>query len=185
MPGRPIYGRKKARDKRAAPRYALNVPVDIACGGSERKGQVHDISALGIRVEKAGLQPSEGTVVSLKLSLYANSIPLSFEARVVRHTGTGGFCVEFVNLDARVERVLRSVLPKIAAPITDDAAAVTSGKFELDIGSDLHEQIAEIARGRGVETIDWVVNEIEKSAKEAAKREGPKAPVQIRTSRDE
>ena len=167
MPGKPIHGAKR-RERREAPRYALKVPVDITCAGGVRKGRVQDISALGLRVEEGQIQPAEGTVVGLNLSLYPNSVPLALEARVVRHTETGGFCVKFVNLDARVERVLRTVLPKIAgAPLKDETAAVASGKFQLDIGSDLHQQIAELAKEQGVETIDWVVGEIEKSATRA------------------
>jgi hypothetical protein len=174
---------KIARDKRAAPRYAMDVPVECACAGTVRKGRLQDISALGARLEKVGIQPAEGTVLALKLALYENSVPLKLEGRVVRHTDTGGFCVQFVNLDVRVERILRTLLPRLAGtPITEDGKAVASGKLEVDIGGGLHEQIAELAREQGVETIDWVVEKIEKSATDALKERSDGKNVRTRRS---
>jgi hypothetical protein len=175
---------KSARDQRAAPRYALDVPVDFACAGTVHKGRVQDISALGARLEKVGIQPAEGTVIGLKLALYEKSVPMKLEGRVVRHTDTGGFCVQFVSLDIRVERILRTLLPKLAgAPITEDGKAVASGKLQVDIGGGLHEQIAELAREQGVETIDWVVDQIEKSASDAIKERSNASSKTVRTKR--
>src|SRR5262245_58213274 len=105
---------KSARDKRSAPRYALNVAVECSWAGAVRKGRIQDISSLGARIEQVGVQPAEGTVITLKLALYQNSVPMSLEGRVVRHTDSGGFGVQFVNLDARIERILRTMLPKLA-----------------------------------------------------------------------
>ncbi len=176
--------RKSARDKRAAPRDALDVPVECACAGTVRKGRLQDISALGARLEKVGIQPAEGTVVGLKLALYENSVPMKLEGRVVRHTDTGGFCVQFVSLDVRVERILRTLLPRLAGtPITEDGKAVASGKLQVDIGGGLHEQIAELAREEGVETIDWVVDQIEKSASDAIKERNDAANRTVRKKR--
>jgi predicted HicB family RNase H-like nuclease len=174
---------KSGRDKRAAPRYALDVPVECTCVGRVHKGRVQDISALGARLEKVGIQPAEGTVLGLKIALFENAVPMKLEGKVVRHTDSGGFSVQFVSLDARVERILRTLLPKLAgAPITEDGKAVASGKFQVDIGGDLHEQIAELAREQGQETIDWVVDQIEKSASDAIKERND-AKNRVRTKR--
>ena len=176
--------RKSVRDQRAAPRYALDVPVECSCAGTTRKGRVEDISALGARLEKVGIQPAEGTVLGLKLALYENSVPIRLEGKVVRHTDSGGFCVQFVNLDVRVERILRTLLPKLAgAPITEDGKAVASGKLQVDIGGGLHEQIAELAAEQGLETIDWVVEKIEKSATDALKERNDARGKNVRTKR--
>src|SRR5262245_44522608 len=175
--------KKGGSDKRSAPRYALDVPAECFCAGTVRKGRVQDISALGARLEKVGMQPAEGTVIGLKLALYESSTPLKFEGKVIRHTDTGGFCVQFVSLDPRVERILRTLLPKLAGtPITEDGKPVASGKFQVDIGGNLHQQIAELAAEQGLETIDWVVNKIEKSATDAIKERND-AKNKVRTKR--
>jgi hypothetical protein len=175
---------KSSRDQRAAARYALDVPVECTCAGTVRKGRVQDISALGARLENVGIQPAEGTVVGLKLALIENSVPMKLDAKVVRHTDTGGFSVQFVNLDVRVERILRMLLPKLAgAPITEDGKAVASGKLQVDIGGQLHEQIAELARDQGLEAIDWVVDQIEKSANVAIKQRNDAKNRPTRTKR--
>ena len=175
---------KNERDKRAAPRYALDVAVECTCAGTVRKGRLQDISALGARLEKVGIQPAEGTVLGLKLALIENSVPMKLDGKVVRHTDSGGFSVQFVNLDVRVERILRTLLPKLAgAPITEDGKAVASGKLQVDIGGQLHEQIAELARDQGLETIDWVVDQIEKSATDALKERSNPKNRNVRTKR--
>jgi hypothetical protein len=143
--------------------------VEINWKGQEGRGEVQDISAVGARIERADLVPSEGSRILLKVRLYENAVPLGLESQVVRLTESGGFCVAFTNADPRIERVLRTVLPKIAAhrlPDTDEDSE-WSGQIQLQIGSELHEEIAALASAQGMEAADWVRSLIEKSASDA------------------
>ena len=91
---------------RAATRYP--VAIAVAFGGRHElslEGMISDLSTSGARVEGGGAPPEPGTMVQLELSLPEDPA-LRILSRVVRETESGGFAVEFVELDLHARKIL-------------------------------------------------------------------------------
>lgn len=75
------------------------------------RGWLTDVSLCGGRIEEVEKRPLVGDRLRLVFGPEASEdswVP----AEVVRHTVTGGFAVKFYDVDIRVMRVLRALLPQ-------------------------------------------------------------------------
>ena len=151
-----------AKDKRVAPRFQLEIPVKMFRKGQDGQGFVQDISASGARIERATIKPTEGSRLRIEMSLFKESARMPLYGEVVRHTDSGGFCVRFVNMDPRMQRVLRVLLPKVADERVDgdNEFSTFSGNLEVHLGRELHARVAECARGFGVSVDEWLRSKI-------------------------
>ncbi len=155
--------------RRIAPRYRLNVPVRISANHRKGEGRVEDMSASGVRVENSNIRPPDGLKVVLKFAFFPNSPPISISAEVVRTTESGGFAARFFDLDWRMQRVLRAILPTVGGKVEDsyDDTASFSGKMVADLGPELHRDCVLAARSKEMSLKDWIRKEMKQASKKA------------------
>ncbi len=123
-------------------------------------GAVQDISSTGARIENAAVLPAEGTRLRLGFSFYAYALPVPIHGRVVRHTETGGFAVEFEEVDFRTQILLRALLPKFSA----DAEGTARPHLDVDVSPALLEACLKQAEERGISVADWAIEQLERAA---------------------
>lgn len=86
------------------------------------RGWLTDVSLCGARIEEVEKRPLVGDRLRLVFGSDASEDSPWVPAEVVRHTVTGGFAVRFYDVDMRVMRVLRELLPQqsVLSPGPDD-----------------------------------------------------------------
>jgi hypothetical protein len=141
-------------------RFKLHVQVGILSEDGQNLGSVQDISSTGARIENAAVLPAEGTRLRLGFSFYAYALPVPIHGKVVRHTETGGFAVEFQEVDFRTQILLRALLPKFNDE-TNDAARP---HLDVDVSPLLLEACVKHAEARGVSVTEWVIEQLEQAA---------------------
>jgi hypothetical protein len=104
------------RERRAEPRFEVELWVRWQLGTYSGTAVVRDMSASGARVEEVGFGPQRGDVVVLTLRFYESALPVRIEGTVMRHTEAGGFAVQFHPLPPRVRAQIASILPRIGKP---------------------------------------------------------------------
>ncbi len=156
----------EALTRRIAPRYRLQVPVRISADHRKGEGTTEDMSASGVRVENSNIKPADGLKVELKFAFFPNSPPISISAEVVRTTESGGFAARFYDLDWRMQRVLRAILPTVGGRVEDsyDDTASFSGKLVADLGPELHRDCVLAARSQGVSLKEWIRGEMKQAS---------------------
>ena len=88
--------RRVGSDRRAAPRYNVNIKVDWEAAVGRRKGTVNDISREGCFVLCSG-EVEDGERVLLFIPL-SDGIKVQFTCEVVNHAYEIGFGVKFVEV---------------------------------------------------------------------------------------
>ncbi len=148
--------------RRIAPRYRLEVPVRISTDQRRGEGTTGNMSASGVLVENSNMRPPDGLKIELKFAFFPNSPPISILAEVVRTTESGGFAARFCDLDWRMQRVLRAILPTVGGRVEDsyDDTASFSGKLVADLGPELHRDCVLAARSKCVSLKDWIRGEM-------------------------
>ncbi len=141
-------------------RFKLQVQVGILSEDGQTLGAVHDISSTGARIENAAVQPEEGTRLRLGFSFYAYALPVPIHGKVVRHTETGGFAVEFQEVDFRTQILLRALLPKFSGA-AEDAGRST---VDLEVPPLLLEACLKHAEASGQSVSEWVIEQLERAA---------------------
>jgi hypothetical protein len=151
-------------DKKRAPRFLFQVPVEIELGRESGRGRVEDMSKSGARIEQPTIHPEPGAKVKLRFGFFKNSPPIAVSGTVVRTTDTGGFGVVFANLDPRTRRALLTLLPKIgtAQPYSPRETRDTE-TLTLSIPRDVHARCAEAAKKSGRSLNEWLVDAIEEA----------------------
>ncbi len=154
---------------RIAPRYRLQVPVRISANHRNGEGTTEDMSASGVRVENSNIKPPDGLKIELKFAFFPNSPPIRISAEVVRTTESGGFCARFYDLDWRMQRVLRAILPTVGGKVEDsyDDTASFSGKLVADLGPELHRDCVLAARSTEMSLKDWIRRELKQASGKA------------------
>jgi hypothetical protein len=107
-------GSKSQNERRRAPRVA---PARIAIEFDDiddrcRMGLIHDLSSTGIRVETSGVPPPVQAHAHLTF-VFGNEI-FELGARIVRHTESGGFALEFDAPDSRLQQRIADEIYAIA-----------------------------------------------------------------------
>ena len=105
--------------QRVAPRIAVSVPVDVELGTTWNGGILSDISLSGARVERTGIRPSIGSLVSLVFAL-DGKLGCEVMARVVRETSTGGYAVQFEECDSAFKAALERATGLVRKPSDRD-----------------------------------------------------------------
>ena len=141
-------------------RYKLKVQVGILSEDGQALGAVQDISATGARIEGAPVVPAEGSELRLGFSFYAYALPVPIRGRVVRHTETGGFAVEFQDVDFRTQILLRALLPKFESE--NDEAQQADRRLDVDVPPSLLEACVKLAEQRGISVAEWVIEQLER-----------------------
>jgi len=134
--------------------------VGILSEDGQALGSVRDISSTGARIENAVVVPAEGTQLRLGFSFYASALPVPIHGTVVRHTETGGFAVEFREVDFRTQILLRALLPKFDGGANDGSGA----RLDVDVSPALLEACLKQAEARGLSVTDWVIEQLERVA---------------------
>ena len=95
------------------PRFRLCVPVEYrwveargALDGFQGEGILRDISISGARIESASVPVASGTRLAMRFSFFVGSFGTELPAEAVRQTGSGGFGVRFVDLQAKHRSIL-------------------------------------------------------------------------------
>ncbi len=155
--------------RRIAPRYRLQVPVRISDSQRKGAGTTADMSASGVRVENSNIRPPDGLKIELRFAFFPNSPPIKISAEVVRTTETGGFAARFYDLDWRMQRVLRAILPTVGGKVEDayDDTASFSGKMVADLGPELHRDCVLAARSQEMSLKDWIRSEMKQASERA------------------
>jgi hypothetical protein len=96
-------------ERRAAPRYPLQAPVEFN-DGAGGTGTTENISVSGVLIEDSTFQVEVRSDVILHFSFFAGSFGIPFLGTVVRHS-SGGFAVRFFELGSPQREVLREALP--------------------------------------------------------------------------
>ncbi len=150
----------------AAERYSVSVQVGILTQEGHLCGNVRDISVSGARIEHTGYLPPEGSMLQLGFAFYAHALPVPMQARVVRHTGDGGFAVEFEDVDFRTQVLLRSLLPNVSSEgfPAEGVHLNEAGRLELDLPPVLMATCAKAAEKQGLCIEDWILGELEAAA---------------------
>ena len=98
-------------ERRVAPRHELPFKIGIIYPDRRDCGRVRNISASGVWIEHAQIQPEIGSMLRIELELEGASSGLEIEAEVVRYTDeAGGFAARFVGMETRSEHALRVLL---------------------------------------------------------------------------
>jgi CheY-like chemotaxis protein len=97
------------RERRRFTRVPLQCRVSLESNDKKSEGTTVDLSSNGMLVQSHLVFPS-GTVVKVRLELETGSIPLQFEARVVRTVGTDRMGIQFKSLDAKENSRLQEFL---------------------------------------------------------------------------
>jgi hypothetical protein len=156
-----------APDRRAAPRYVFEVPVTIATRTHKGTGTTRDVSLSGARIERADHVPAVGTRVRLRISFFADTPPADLAGKVVRLTGSGGFCVAFERGASRMRELLRVVVPKLAGMRqTAGQESVLTGELLVNLGRELQWDCLEAARLANMSLDAWVADHLRKAAQE-------------------
>lgn len=142
-------------------RYKLQLQVGILSEDGQTLGAVQDISSTGARIEDAAVVPDPGTRLRLGFSFYAYALPVPIHGRVVRHTETGGFAVEFEEVDFRTQILLRALLPKFSGP---DSREAPKRHLDVEVPPALLEACLKHAEARGVSVTQWVIEQLERAA---------------------
>ena len=160
------------RSSDASERYKLKVNVGIMSEGGQSRGRVQDISVTGARIEGVDQLPEEGEELRLGFSFTARALPVPIRGRVIRHTESGGFAVEFADLDFRTRILLGALLPTVGteARVSDRATLAASGHLEAQLPPELVQACANRADARGMRLEDWIVEQLERAAYEALEK---------------
>ena len=144
------------RERRAAPRFELPIPVSVRqSDGEVARGLIKNISASGVWIENSGFIPEIGSRFSLKLLFLEPSRGIRLRAEVVRYTGSGGFAAKFLSLNPQSESVLRLLLPALADECDDDETVTTwTGELLGRLGPDLHSLLGSLAEENGTNPSD-------------------------------
>ena len=151
----------------SAERYRLRVQVGILTQDGQTKGSVRDMSISGARIEDSSLLPEEGSTLRLGFAFYAHALPVPIHAKVVRRTETGGFAVEFQDVDFRTQILLRALLPKVSGNDRPNSARVLvsdAGHLEAELSPGLLEACAKHTEAKGISLDEWVVEQLERAA---------------------
>ena len=100
---------RRQPERRIAPRYRIQVPVEYEQASATGSGTTWDISTSGAHVASHA-SPSLGSEMTLRFSFFVGSFDVAFPANVVRHT-PDGFAVQFDQLSRPHRDVLRQALP--------------------------------------------------------------------------
>jgi hypothetical protein len=92
-----------ARDKRNAPRHLLYIPVAVEFGSTCAEGRLCDISVSGGRIEQAHVKPALQSQVTITFAFSLAEPAFEVIGRVIRHTGEGGFAVQFEAIDPKLK----------------------------------------------------------------------------------
>ncbi len=146
-------------------RYKLRVQVGILSEDGQALGSVHDISVTGARIEGAPVVPPEGTELRLGFSFYAYALPVPIRGQVVRHTETGGFAVDFKEVDFRTQILLQALLPKFSREQEVlDVAPPPNPPLELELPPELLGACCKLAEAESVPLHQWVLEQLERIA---------------------
>lgn len=151
----------------SAERYRLRVQVGILTTDGQTVGSVRDMSITGARIEDTNAIPEEGSMLRLGFAFYAHALPVPIHGKVVRHTESGGFAVEFKDVDFRTQILLRALLPKVSGdnrPNSDRVQVSDGGQVEAALGPSLLEACAKHAEVRCMSLEDWVLEQLEYAA---------------------
>jgi hypothetical protein len=155
----------------SAERYKLHVRVGILSESGQAHGAVEDMSISGARIENIQAPPPTGTKLRLGFSFYAHALPVPIHGRVVRHTETGGFAVEFEDVDFRTQILLRALLPKVSSedrPFSDRIHIAADGLIELALPKVLLETCRKAAEARDMGLDEWILEQLESATLEDA-----------------
>jgi hypothetical protein len=142
------------------------VQVGILSDEGHLCGSVRDISVSGAHIEHTGRLPAEGEQLQLGFAFYAHALPVPMQARVVRHTGEGGFAVEFEEVDFRTQVLLRSLLPNVANEAGEAVDVSKAGRVEMELTPVLRSACLKAAERRGQPIEAWILAALEAAALE-------------------
>jgi hypothetical protein len=154
--------------RRIAPRYRFSVPVKIRLEHKTAHGTTEDMSASGVRIEQSDCKPPDGVKIEVQFAFFPNSPPIRLAARVVRTTETGGFAACFCDVDWRMQRVLRAILPTVGSGRVEeeyDDTVSFSGKLVADLGPELHRDCVMAARNQNMSLAAWLRQEVSAASK--------------------
>ena len=92
-------------EQRTDERVTIGI-VGLEIDGLCSTGRVHDISAVGARIEDTPLKPAVGAHVRVTFVLSLDRPGFEVLGEVVRFTDTGGFAISFSAVDPRLRNVL-------------------------------------------------------------------------------
>lgn len=110
-------GSSSSRERRAEPRFEVELAATWRIETTSGAAVVRDMSASGARIESAGVRPAIGEGIDLSIRIYPGAVPVRVDGKVMRHTETGGFAVQFQSMKPRVRAQIASILPKIGKPV--------------------------------------------------------------------
>ena len=152
----------------SAHRYGLGVDVGILSEHGQMRGSVENMSVSGARIEGAGIQPPKGESLKLGFCLHVEALPVPIRATVVRHTDSGGFAVEFENVDFRTQLLLRALLPRVSGE--DSSVDVESGmndsRLDMNLDPELHAACARKAEESGMSLCSWILEQLRRATTE-------------------
>lgn len=100
--------RRTGGDRRAAPRYSVNIAVEWEAAVGRKKGTVNDISSEGCFVLCSGeVEDGERVLIFFPLS---DGIKVQFTGEVTNHTYEIGFGVHFIELSAAQKDFLSKLI---------------------------------------------------------------------------
>ena len=100
-------------ERRRAPRFRVEVPMEYNDHSLAGSGYTANISASGVRIDRASQRVPIGVQLGLRFSFFLGSFEIQFTGEVVRHT-EDGFAVQFGILDPAQLNTLRTALPSVA-----------------------------------------------------------------------
>ena len=106
-------GHVPPQERRRAPRFGVEVPMEYADHSLTGRGYTVDISASGVRIDGASQRVLIGVQLGLRFSFFLGSFETLFRGEVVRHT-EDGFAVQFGSLDSAQLNILRTALPSVS-----------------------------------------------------------------------
>ncbi len=101
-------------DKRRSGRVRARFDALYSSGQQEGAGVLADISYCGARIEDSSIRPELGTTVRIYVFIQPVS-PFELIGDVVRHS-TGGFAIEYKDLDPEVRRLVQEAAAIVSAP---------------------------------------------------------------------
>jgi hypothetical protein len=103
---------KEKENRRFSDRVPISV-IGIEVGTLCGTGRIYDVSATGLRVEECGIVPPVGESTKLTFVLSVEQPAFEVQAKVVRHTETGGFAVTFVAVEPRFRELVAALAERV------------------------------------------------------------------------
>jgi c-di-GMP-binding flagellar brake protein YcgR len=92
-------------------RVSVRFEIEYSGRSVSGTGTVQNISSTGALIEDADPPLLSGGEVTLRFSIFEDSAPITIRGKVVRET-ENGFGVEFVEMDPRTRKVLKTAVSK-------------------------------------------------------------------------